>query len=44
MHNGTEMTIVFRQRVDLVPEQTLRLRPDISHTHLFDARSGLVIK
>ena len=44
MHNGTEMTIVFHQRVDLVPEQTLRLRPDISHTHLFDARSGLVIK
>jgi multiple sugar transport system ATP-binding protein len=43
-HHDTEMTIVFRHRVNLVPEQTLGLRPDIAHTHLFDARSGLIIK
>ena len=43
-HNGTEMTIVFHQRVDIVPEQMLHLRPDVAHAHLFDARTGLVIK
>lgn len=39
----TAMTIVFRDRVQLSPGQTIQLSPEISQTHLFDAKSGVVI-
>lgn len=41
---GTQMTIVFRDRVDIHPEQMLKLRPDFAQSHLFDAASGNVMK
>jgi multiple sugar transport system ATP-binding protein len=41
---GSPMTIVFRDRVDIKPEQMLKLRPDFSQCHLFDAASGMVLK
>ncbi len=40
----TSLAVVFRHRVDIVPDQTLQLRPDLEQSHLFDAKSGFVIK
>lgn len=41
---GTQMTIVFRDRVDIKPEQMIKLRPDFAQCHIFDAASGNVMK
>jgi len=40
---STPMTIVFHERMNIVPGQTLKLRPDVSKCHLFDAASGVVL-
>jgi multiple sugar transport system ATP-binding protein len=37
---GVEVTSVFRDRHPLRPGQTIRLRPDPTRAHLFDAASG----
>jgi multiple sugar transport system ATP-binding protein len=41
--SGTPMTIVFHERMDIKPEQMLRLRPDVAQCHLFDTASGAVL-
>lgn len=40
---STPMTIVFHERMDIKPGQTLKLRPDVSKCHLFDAATGVVL-
>ena len=40
---STPMTIVFHERMNIVPGQTLKLRPDVSKCHLFDGASGVVL-
>ena len=40
---STPMTIVFHERMNIVPGQTLKLRPDVSKCHLFDSASGVVL-
>jgi multiple sugar transport system ATP-binding protein len=40
---STPMTIVFHERMDIKPGQTLTLRPDVSKCHLFDAATGVVL-
>ncbi len=37
---GVEVTTVFRERHDFKPGSTIRLRPDTSRAHLFDAANG----
>ena len=37
---GVEVTSVFRERHDFKPGITIRLRPDASRAHLFDAANG----
>jgi multiple sugar transport system ATP-binding protein len=37
---GVEVTSVLRDRVDLRPGETIRLRPDTARAHLFDASTG----
>jgi len=37
---GVEVTSVFRERHDFQPGATIRLRPDTSRAHLFDAVNG----
>jgi len=39
-HRDTEMSVVFRERYNFEPGSTIRLNPDLQHTHLFDAGSG----
>jgi multiple sugar transport system ATP-binding protein len=39
-HHDTEMSVVFRERHNFVPGTTIRLKPDLNHSHLFDAGSG----
>ena len=38
---GVEVTSIFRERHDFQPGAPIRLRPDASRAHLFDAQSGL---
>ncbi len=38
---GVEVTSIFRERHDFRPGAPIRLRPDASRAHLFDAQSGL---
>jgi len=38
---GIEVTSVFRERHHFKPGETIRLRPDPSRAHLFDAASGM---
>lgn len=40
---GTPMTIVFHERMDIKPEQILKLRPDVEQCHLFDQATGAVL-
>lgn len=40
---STPMTIVFHERMDIAPGQVLKLRPDVSKCHLFDAATGVVL-
>ncbi|MEY3488702.1 MAG: sn-glycerol-3-phosphate transporter ATP-binding protein UgpC, partial [Pseudomonadota bacterium] len=35
-----EVTSVFRERHTFRPGETIRLRPDASRAHLFDASTG----
>ncbi|MCA1444837.1 sn-glycerol-3-phosphate ABC transporter ATP-binding protein UgpC [Ensifer sp. IC4062] len=37
---GSEITCVFRERVNAKPGETIRLSIDATHVHLFDADSG----
>ncbi len=37
---GVEVTTVFRERHDFKPGATIRLKPDASRAHLFDAATG----
>jgi len=37
---GVEVTGVFRERHEFRPGETIRLKPDPSRAHLFDAASG----
>ena len=37
---GVEVTSVFRERHDFKPGATIRLRPDPTRAHLFDAANG----
>jgi multiple sugar transport system ATP-binding protein len=37
---GVEVTSVFRERHAFKPGSTIRLQPDASRAHLFDAVSG----
>jgi len=37
---GVEVTSIFRERHDFRPGATIRLKPDASRSHLFDAASG----
>jgi multiple sugar transport system ATP-binding protein len=39
-HHDTEMSVVFRERHNFTPGSTIRLNPDLQHSHLFDAGSG----
>ena len=38
--NGAEVTAVFRERHDFKSGDAIRLAPDHSRTHVFDAESG----
>ena len=38
---GVEVTSIFRERHDFRPGAPIRLRPDASRAHLFDAQSGM---
>ena len=37
---GHPITVLFRDRVDLVPGQTINLQPDMARAHVFDAGTG----
>jgi multiple sugar transport system ATP-binding protein len=39
-HGGRELAAVFRERHAFAPGSTIRLQPDASRAHLFDAGSG----
>ena len=39
-HQGTEMSAAFRERHEFRPGSTIRLRPDPTRSHLFDAETG----
>jgi multiple sugar transport system ATP-binding protein len=39
-HQGTDLSVVFRERHAFEPGSTIRLLPDRLHSHLFDAASG----
>jgi len=36
-----KVTTLFHQRVTTQPGETLKIAPDVRHTHLFDADSGV---
>ncbi|MEY2686951.1 MAG: hypothetical protein RL375_1149 [Pseudomonadota bacterium] len=40
-HQGTDMSVVFRERHNFAPGSTIHLLPDVDHAHLFDAGSGV---
>jgi multiple sugar transport system ATP-binding protein len=40
-HQGTDMSVVFRERHNFAPGSTIHLLPDVDHAHLFDASSGV---
>ena len=37
---GQDLTCIFRERITARPGETIKIRPDTSVTHLFDAASG----
>jgi multiple sugar transport system ATP-binding protein len=39
-HQGTELSVVFRERHSFTPGSIIHLLPDEGHAHLFDAASG----
>ncbi len=39
-HQGTDLSVVFRERHNFAPGSTIHLQPDRQHAHLFDASSG----
>jgi multiple sugar transport system ATP-binding protein len=39
-HQGVELAVVFRERHAFLPGHTIRLQPDPTRAHLFDADSG----
>ena len=39
-HHDSELSVVFRERHDFKPGSTIRLQPELKHSHLFDADSG----
>ncbi len=39
-HEGNELSAVFRERHDFQPGSTIRLMPDLTRSHLFDADTG----
>jgi multiple sugar transport system ATP-binding protein len=39
-HQGTDLSAVFRERHAFEPGSTIRLLPDLLHSHLFDATTG----
>jgi multiple sugar transport system ATP-binding protein len=39
-HQGSEVSVVFRERHAFTPGSTIRLLPDREHAHLFDASTG----
>lgn len=40
---GADLTCVFRERISLVSKQRVRLKPDTTAVHLFDAGTGVRI-
>jgi multiple sugar transport system ATP-binding protein len=40
-HQTRELSVVFRERHEFAPGEMIRLLPDCSHAHVFDAKSGL---
>ncbi|MFM2066379.1 MAG: hypothetical protein RLZZ584_1288 [Pseudomonadota bacterium] len=40
-HQGTDLSVVFRERHNFAPGSTIHLLPDTLHAHLFDAGSGM---
>jgi multiple sugar transport system ATP-binding protein len=40
-HQGTDLSVVFRERHNFTPGSTIHLLPDTLHAHLFDAGSGM---
>jgi multiple sugar transport system ATP-binding protein len=43
-HQGAEVAAVFRERHDFRPGSTIRLQPDLTRSHLFDATTGLTLR
>jgi multiple sugar transport system ATP-binding protein len=41
---GVEVTSVFRERHTFTPGSTIRLLPDATRAHLFDAASGKALR
>ncbi len=41
---ATQLSAVFHHRLDLVPSQAVKLKPNHEHSHLFDAVTGFVMK
>jgi multiple sugar transport system ATP-binding protein len=39
-HSGGEFAVVFRERHAFKPGSVIRLLPDLSRAHVFDAGSG----
>jgi multiple sugar transport system ATP-binding protein len=39
-HQGSELSVVFRERHQFSPGSTIHLLPDLTHAHVFDADSG----
>jgi multiple sugar transport system ATP-binding protein len=40
----TQLSVVFHHRLDLKPDEQFKLKPDAAHSHLFDAKSGVVMR
>ena len=41
---ATPMSVVFHHRIDLKPDQPIKLKADTGHSHLFDAKTGIVMR
>ena len=41
---ATQLSAVFHHRLDLLPNQAVKLMPNHAHSHLFDANTGFVMK
>jgi multiple sugar transport system ATP-binding protein len=39
-HSGRELAVVFRERHAFAPGSTIRLQPDLTRAHIFDAGTG----